>query len=93
MPGLLRSLSHPLTLILVLWSHSPMYDFCQETVIIDFCVTILSGRYSTLHASPTSSTELKKLNGWMDEMNGIGASDGLSVNWIHKMHPALSLIV
>lgn len=46
MPGLLRSLSHPLILILVVWSHSLMYDFCQGPVIIDFCVAILSGRYS-----------------------------------------------
>lgn len=29
----------------------------------------------------------------MDEMKGIGASDGLCVNWICKMHSALSLIV
>lgn len=29
----------------------------------------------------------------MDEINGIGASDGLCVNWIYKMHSVPSLIV
>lgn len=67
--------------------------FVKALTVIDFYVAILSGRYSTFHASQTLSTELKKLNGWMDEMNGIGASDGLCVNWICKMHSALSLIV
>lgn len=40
-PCVLRSLSHSLG---PLGSHSPLHDFCQGTVIFDFCVTILSGR-------------------------------------------------
>lgn len=32
--------------------------------------------YSTLHGSPAPSTELEKLHGWMDGVNGVGASPG-----------------
>lgn len=39
--------------------------------------SVVDMSYPALHASPTPSTELEKLNEWMDGMDGIGASDGL----------------
>lgn len=62
-----------------LGSRSPMHYFCQSTYDTDFCVTILNGRYysySTLHGSPAPRTGLQKFNGWMDGMDGVGASPG-----------------
>lgn len=71
--------SHLLTLILVLLVPIAL---CITSVKASLMILIFVFSmadimsYSTLHGSPAPSTELEKLNGWVDGMDGIGASPG-----------------
>lgn len=72
-------LSHPLTLILVpLVPVALCIIFVKALMILIFVLlsSMADMSYSTLHGSPAPRTRLKKLNGWMDGMDGIGASPG-----------------
>lgn len=83
--------SHPLTLILIpLVLVALCIIFVKALMILIFVLLssvadIMS--YSTLHGSPAPRTGLKKLNGWMDGMDGIGASPGsVWVKWVLPFH-------
>lgn len=80
MPCLVGSLSLSSSLILIpLVPVALCVIFVKALMILIFVLLssmadIMS--YSTLHGSPAPRTGLEKLNGWMNGMDGIGASPG-----------------
>lgn len=84
-------LSHPLTLILIpLVPVALCIIFVKALTILIFVLPSSVAdtmSYSTLHGSPAPRTGLKNLNGWMDGMDGIGASPGsVCVEWVLSFH-------